>query len=781
MSVQAARARDPRVDAQVQKIVELLTQGGRTDAAGALQAQYTAPPKAKPALFVAGEDKRGKSCLVNALLGRADLSPVGVEVVTAAPITFFASKTPAAHVFRYGDPQPALETFERARDLATVAGNPRNQENVRSVGLGVDSPILEHLNLIDTPGVGGLDSGHATLTLQSLQSADALLFVSEAAAQFRAQELSFLRRASARVDTVILVLTKIDLHRGWRQILADDMAILKEQAPRFAGCPVVPVSSVLALRGLTADPEDAQLMREESGLLALEEAIAEHVIARASTLQDANVLRTGLGQLAAVELNLRETLAASGPDAAPRQALEDERARLQQLQKDRSVGPQMLDSEIRKMTLERSESAGRATVEIRRRYEERLRDVKKKEFDELPGELVADLTALAAKLNEEAADRLTALVEKLIGDIDSAVQLTDAIHSVTAEGLKDDLDATAMGEHSLSGYDKVSVVSSFSTGHSLATLSGLLASALIAPPFGLILGFGLGGVFAFQAFVSRDQQHFVSAFSSWMTAQISQALLTINSTFARHMIDLQAQMRDAVQQALAQREQEIGIALRSAEGVLKSETAKRTQATAQMAQRIQAVMAVRVETTKLLEGLATGDLAPDPAATPMAASAPVTSPVVAAAAAATVAPAPAVAGTLAPATPTAASALAAPAATPVPPVPAATTATPPVPATAAATTGPPAPAATPAAASAPAAPAEATVAPAPPAATALLASTPAAATAPSPPGAGASEPPAAPPPPSAPPTSEPAAAVAPDRPAVAAPAAAPPEKPAGAP
>jgi GTPase SAR1 family protein len=623
MSAQPAPVHDPEVDAQLKRIVSLLQAEGRADAATELLTRHGAPPKAKPALFVAGEDKRGKSCLVNALLGHADLSPVGVEVVTAAPITFFASPKPAAHVFRYGNPMPQLEEFDHARSLATVAGNPRNQENVRSVGLGVDSPILEHLNLIDTPGVGGLDSGHATLTLQSLQAADALLFVSEAGAQFRAEELSFLRRAAARVDTVILVLTKIDLHRGWREVLEDDLAILKEQATRFANCPVVPVSSVLALRGLAAqDPKDAQMMREESGLVRLEQAINEHVVARASTLRDANVLRQGLGSLAAVELSLRETLAASGPDAAPRQALEAERARLQQLQKDRTLGLQTLDAEIRKMTLERSEDASRATVEIRRRYEERLRDVKKKEFDELPGELVADLTALAARLNEEASNRLTELVGKLIGDLDSAAPLSEAIHAVTAAGLQHDLEATPMGEHSLSGYDKVSVLTSFSSGHSISTLTGILASALIAPPFGLILGFGLGGMFAFQAFISRDQQHFVQAFGSWMTAQISQATLTINSTFQRQMIDLQSQLRDAVQQALAQREQEIATALRNAEAVLQSETAKQAQTTTQMRGRLNEVVQARAATLTLLQNLSIGDLAPDLGAAAAAAIAP---------------------------------------------------------------------------------------------------------------------------------------------------------------
>jgi hypothetical protein len=235
---------------------------------------------------------------------------------------------------------------------------------------------------------------------------------------------------------------------------------------------------------------------------------------------------------------------------------------------------------------------------------------------------VADLTALAAKLNEDAVTRLTELVKKLVSDIDAAAQLTDAIEAVAESALQRDLEATPMGDHTLSSYDKLSVASSFSSGHSVAALSGILAGALIAPPFSLILGVGLGGAFAFTSFLSRDQQHFVAAFTSWMTAQVSQAQLTINSTFARQMIDLQAQLREGIQQALAQREQEISTALRNAETMLQAETAKRNEASTAMRQRLEAVVATRADTAKLLASLATGDVAPAAEAPPAADAAP---------------------------------------------------------------------------------------------------------------------------------------------------------------
>ena len=601
----AVPAKDPRVVAEIERIAALLHAGGREADSTEIMRQFKAPAHAKPALFVAGEDKRGKSCLVNALLSRPDLSPVGVEVVTAAPITFTYSSKPWAKVFRYGEAHATEAEFDDARALATVAGNPRNEQNVRAVQLAADSPLLRALNLIDTPGVGGLDSGHGALTIQSLRSADALLFVTEAGAQFRSAELSFLRRASARVDTVILVLTKIDLHRGWRTILEDDLAIIREQAPRFANCPVVPVSSLLALRALQVeDPEDAEELRKESGLTQLEEVIQRHVVERSFLLRDANLLRAGHGSLGGVMLTTRQTLAAVGGDGAARAALEAEQARLQQLQKDRSKWPQLLDSEIRKLTLERSELATRGTVEIKTRYDERIRNVKKHDFDSMPGEFVADLTALAQRLNETAADRLTKLVDQMLADLDEVAHLNESIQRVTGEALAAELADASLGDFGMTGNDRLSVLSSFSSGRSLGSLAGAAAGSLIAPPIGLALGLGMGAMFAFSAFMTKDQHAFVAAFQPWSQAQISKAQVTINTSFQRQMIDVQLELRDAIGQALADREQEINASLKAAQQLQAAEAGKRKTEQARLQKQFDDVRATRAEIEQLLKSLA---------------------------------------------------------------------------------------------------------------------------------------------------------------------------------
>ena len=114
---------DDAVQSFVERVALGLRNNGQTGRADALLGQLRAPQRQKPALFVVGEDKRGKSCLTNVLLDQLDLSPVGVEVVTGAPITMFAASPPTAH----GVPVRRGATDQRASGGGAVARDRRGQ------------------------------------------------------------------------------------------------------------------------------------------------------------------------------------------------------------------------------------------------------------------------------------------------------------------------------------------------------------------------------------------------------------------------------------------------------------------------------------------------------------------------------------------------------------------------------------------------------------------------------------------------------------------------------
>jgi hypothetical protein len=95
-------------------------------------------------VLVAGEAKRGKSTLVNALLGRA-VVPVGVTPLTALATTIrYGADEGLTAVFRDGRteafPLSALD------DLVTERGNPGNCRGLASVTVAIDAPVLRRLS-----------------------------------------------------------------------------------------------------------------------------------------------------------------------------------------------------------------------------------------------------------------------------------------------------------------------------------------------------------------------------------------------------------------------------------------------------------------------------------------------------------------------------------------------------------------------------------------------------------------------------------------------------------
>jgi GTPase SAR1 family protein len=254
--------------------IESATAGNRPNLASRLHATLARLNRTEAAIVVVGEFKRGKSSIINNLVGQA-ICPANDDLATSAVTALRYSETPYATVRVRGDADSAVSQieFDELVEVATEAGNPDNRHNVELVEVGFDSPLLQHgIILVDTPGIGGLAPGYAAATLSFVRLADAVLFVTDASAELAAPEMEFLQRAAADCRAVVVVVNKIDLYPEWRRIVEINRRHLNTAG---IDAELIPVSA--AIRAVALERGDRAL-NQESGFPTLLASIQQRVL-----------------------------------------------------------------------------------------------------------------------------------------------------------------------------------------------------------------------------------------------------------------------------------------------------------------------------------------------------------------------------------------------------------------------------------------------------------------------------------------------------------------------
>ena len=251
-------------------------------------------------VLVAGEAKRGKSTLVNALLGRA-LLPVGVTPLTALATTVrYGRDEGVSAVFRDG----GVESFPLAAlgDLVTERGNPGNRRNLASVTVVADAPVLARgVELVDTPGTGSVYAHNTQEAEAALDTMDAAVLVLTADPPVSASERELMARVAELSVTMFVVLNKADYLAGYGTDgdgdLAEALEFTARVAAQAAGRPVrlYPLSARAALTG-RGDPGFAVFAEDFTGYLArgraadLAASVAAHARRLAVSLRDETAL-----------------------------------------------------------------------------------------------------------------------------------------------------------------------------------------------------------------------------------------------------------------------------------------------------------------------------------------------------------------------------------------------------------------------------------------------------------------------------------------------------------
>jgi GTPase SAR1 family protein len=160
-------------------------------------------------LVVLGQFKRGKTTLINALLGE-EILPTAV-----VPLTSIAT------ILKYGEIQDIKVYFNDGRVIeiapeslplyVTEKGNPKNEKNVQEVIVTYPSPYLKDgVRLIDTPGVGSIYQHNTDVAYQYLPKSDAALFILSVDQPIGQAELEFLKDVKEYSHRIFFLQNKAD-------------------------------------------------------------------------------------------------------------------------------------------------------------------------------------------------------------------------------------------------------------------------------------------------------------------------------------------------------------------------------------------------------------------------------------------------------------------------------------------------------------------------------------------------------------------------------------------
>lgn len=269
-------------------------------------------------VVVVGEFKKGKSSLVNALIG-ATVCAVDDDIATALPTYIrYGAQAGANLLFGTDPPGPRRQPVPMA-DIRAHITDP--QGAAPSGGTAGDTPsgvevllprsMLEPgLVVVDTPGLGGLGSRHAAASLAATSLADAVIFVTDASQEITATEYEFLKRTRDMCPTVLCVVTKRDFYPAWRRITELDSDHLRG----LGGIDVLAVSSLLRSRAVKDNDRE---LNEESGFASLVSYVSGAVTGgavRAVIREAASEVETVAAQLAR-DFGL-ERAALADPEAA---------------------------------------------------------------------------------------------------------------------------------------------------------------------------------------------------------------------------------------------------------------------------------------------------------------------------------------------------------------------------------------------------------------------------------------------------------------------------------
>jgi ribosome biogenesis GTPase A len=384
-------------------------------------------------LVMLGAFKRGKSSLINALLGKPVLPTGIVPLTSVVTILGYGEKLAIQVHFHRGETR-RISPMELV-DYITEKGNPRNRKGVREVEIAYPSEYLQDgVRIIDTPGVGSVYSHNSEVAYNYLPQVDAAVFVVTVDPPLSAAEQEFLKDIREYVHKLFFVLNKIDyVEAPERQEALEFTAQVLQANLGTENLAIFPLSAKWALDGKSdGHPE----LLEASLLPQFEHHLRQFLYKEKGRVLLISCINGALKALTDSTLALKVERQAS---LLSLQELEEKVARfneeLRGLEKEREISLLLLEGRIKgvgteihddleifkRATLARLTRAveetfqqkSRGASDLRREMEEFLFGELREVFTAWRRQEIDKITQRLAEVHQEFASRINAILERL--------------------------------------------------------------------------------------------------------------------------------------------------------------------------------------------------------------------------------------------------------------------------------------------------------------------------------------------------------------------------------
>lgn len=260
---------------------------------------------------IMGEFKRGKSTVINALLGE-EIAPADVMPASATLNRITWGPEPKAHIiFKNGESREV--PVNRISEYVT-----KLTDESAAISEKVEQAVVEYpcefcknnVEIIDTPGLNDDDRMEA-ISEAVIPKLDAVVFVVSASAPFSKSEAEFFRGKlmTSEVSRLIVIVNRIDdinresdrprivkairdrivheILERMASIHGEDSAIYKETRNKLADLTLYPMSAIQALVGRTDHQPE---LVEKSGILAFEQRLGRLLTQERGALE---IIRAG--------------------------------------------------------------------------------------------------------------------------------------------------------------------------------------------------------------------------------------------------------------------------------------------------------------------------------------------------------------------------------------------------------------------------------------------------------------------------------------------------------